>query len=46
MRELTTIPITKDTRDALKRYGYKGETYDTIIKRLLMEVRNERITEP
>ena len=32
---ITTIQITKATRDELKRRGIKGETYDTIIRRLL-----------
>jgi hypothetical protein len=35
MRETTTIPLTKETRDLLKRYGQKGETYDELIRRLL-----------
>lgn len=32
---ITTIQITKATRDELKKLGIKGETYDTIIRRLL-----------
>ena len=35
MSETTTIPLTKETRDLLKRYGQKGETYDELIRRLL-----------
>ena len=35
MGETTTIPLTKETRDLLKRYGQKGETYDVLIRRLL-----------
>ncbi|NWF96916.1 MAG: hypothetical protein HXY34_12310 [Candidatus Thorarchaeota archaeon] len=35
MGETTTIPLTKETRDLLKRYGKKGETYDDLIRRLL-----------
>ncbi len=35
MGETTTIPLTKETRDLLKRYGQKGETYDELIRRLL-----------
>ncbi len=35
MGETTTIPLTKETRDLLKRYGRKGETYDELIRRLL-----------
>lgn len=33
--EITTIQISKETRERLKRVGYKGETYEKIIKRLL-----------
>ncbi len=32
---LTTIQISKETREKLKKFGIKGETYDEIIKRLL-----------
>ena len=35
MGDTTTIPLTKETRDLLKRYGRKGETYDELIRRLL-----------
>ena len=35
MRETTTIPLSKETRDLLKSYGRKGETYDELIRRLL-----------
>lgn len=35
MSETTTIPLTKETRDLLKKYGQKGETYDELIRRLL-----------
>lgn len=31
----TSIPIKKETRDRLRRYGYKGETYDELINRIL-----------
>jgi hypothetical protein len=34
-RGITTIQIAEETRDALKRRGRKGETYDDIIKKLL-----------
>lgn len=33
--ETTTIPISKQVRDALKKAGRKGETYDDIIRNLL-----------
>ncbi len=38
MSEATTIPLTKDIRDRLKKYGLKGETYNDILKRLMDEV--------
>lgn len=34
--EITTIQISKETREQLKLVGYKGETYEKIIKRLLI----------
>ncbi len=34
-RELTTIQISKETREMLKELGKKGETYDDIIRRLI-----------
>ncbi len=36
MGETTTIPLSKRTRDLLKKYGQKGETYDELIRRLLV----------
>ena len=38
MNEITTIPITKDVRDMLKSYGFKGETYDNILRRIMKQV--------
>ena len=35
MGEITTIPLNKNTREKLKKFGFKGETYDQIIKRLM-----------
>ena len=32
---LTTIPVSKETRDALKKLGRKDETYDDILKNLV-----------
>ena len=34
----TTIPVSKETRDALKRLGRKDETYDDILKNLVKAV--------
>ena len=31
----TTIPVEKDTRDRLRSFGKKGETYDEILRRLM-----------
>ncbi|MFW6130850.1 MAG: DUF7557 family protein [Atribacterota bacterium] len=31
----TTIQIKEDTREKLKRFGHKGESYDNIIERLM-----------
>lgn len=33
--DITTIPLTKSTRDRLRRVGRKGETYDDVLNRLL-----------
>jgi hypothetical protein len=34
-KRITTIQITEETRDELKRRGKKGDTYDGIIRELL-----------
>lgn len=31
----TTIQVKKDTREKLKHFGHKGESYDDILKRLM-----------
>ena len=33
--DITTIQVSKETREELKTLGSKGETYDEIIKKLL-----------
>jgi hypothetical protein len=33
--EVTTIPVTKETREHLRSFGKKGETYDQILRRLM-----------
>ena len=40
MAALTTLPVKKATRDRLKTFGVKGESYDAILARL-MEVARE-----
>ncbi|MDI6888338.1 MAG: hypothetical protein QMC78_01405 [Methanocellales archaeon] len=39
MTEATTIQITKDTREELREFGKKGETYEEIIRRLMENAR-------
>jgi len=34
----TSVKISRETRDALKSIGKKGETYDDVINRLLDRV--------
>ena len=36
---ITTIQITQQTRDKLKDFGKKGETYEDVIVRLLKELK-------
>jgi hypothetical protein len=31
----TSIPLKKDTRERLKEYGMKGESYDKILNKLM-----------
>lgn len=35
MPQLTTIPLSKKTRDRLRALGRKGETYDELLNRLM-----------
>lgn len=35
MEDITTIQLTKATRDLLKQFGNKAETYDSILRRLM-----------
>ncbi len=37
MPKLTTIAIKPETREKLKRFGMKGESYDEVINRLMRE---------
>ena len=34
----TTISIDEETRDELKQYGVKGDTYDDILNKLMEQV--------
>ena len=35
MSEATTIQISKETREELRTFGKKGETYDEVIHKLM-----------
>ena len=39
----TTITISKDTRDKIKEFGKKGETYNQIIARLIDFVSEQQL---
>ena len=41
-RKKTTIELSKETRDMLKDMGKKGETYDSIIRRLIETKKAEK----
>ncbi len=41
----TTIPLEKETRDRLRSFGRKGETYDQILKRLMSVAEYEEFME-
>ena len=38
MMGATSIPLSRETRDRLRRYGVKGETWDQLVNRILDEV--------
>ena len=35
MSEATTIQISRETREELREFGKKGETYDRVIRKLM-----------
>lgn len=41
----TTIALSPETRNQLKEFGDKGETYDQIVGRLLKSARDRQIAE-
>jgi len=45
MGEVTTIPVYKQTRDRLKSFGLKGQTYDEILGSLMERVGYEEFME-
>jgi hypothetical protein len=42
---VTTIPLDKETRERLRSFGKKGETYDQILKRLMSLAKYEGFME-
>jgi hypothetical protein len=43
MASTSTIAISRDTRELLKRLGKKGDTYDELIRQLVnMKVKNSK----
>lgn len=44
MADVTTIPLSKPTRDRLRAAGKKGETYDALLNRLL-DIYEEKVVE-
>ena len=38
---ITTIPLEKETRERLRSFGRKGETYDQVLRRLISIAENE-----
>ncbi len=38
----TTIPLEKETRERLRSFGRKGETYDQLLRRLMSLVEYEQ----
>lgn len=43
MGDVTTIPLTRETRDRLRAAGRKGETYDALLNRLLDVYENRTV---
>ncbi len=41
--ELTTIQVSKKTRSRLKKYGQKGDTYDSLLNRFMDWVDTEML---
>ena len=38
---ITTIPLEKETRERLRSFGRKGETYDQVLRRLISIAEHE-----
>lgn len=41
----TTIAITKDVKDKISQFGFKGETYSEIISRLVKSAEERQLQE-
>lgn len=45
MSSTTTIQISRETRDELRKQGFKGETYDEILHKLIELAKHEMFLE-
>ena len=45
MGEYAMIPVHQDTKEMLKSYGLKGETYDQLVRKLLSIADHAQIME-
>jgi len=43
IKDKTTIPIKKITRDRIKMYGRKGESWDDLMNRIMDEISIETV---
>lgn len=43
--EITTIQLSKETRDKISSFGIKGESYDSILKRIYSFAIKEQLRE-
>ena len=43
--EITTIQLSKETKDKISSFGIKGESYDSIIKRIYSFAVKEQLRE-
>ena len=41
---LTTLPVKKTTRDQLRQFGQKGETWDQVIQKLMSKEKKESLS--
>jgi hypothetical protein len=45
MSDYAMIPVHKDTRELLKSFGMKGETYDKLIRKLVAVADHAQVME-